>query len=147
MTYNEALIQVTHLYNLHLGRNPDSAGLNYWANALSSNQVALEAVASQISGSPEAKYFTMYLESLIQELYWAELGRLSDEPGMAYYLDALRRRIVTQADIRNKLRSSQEAILTEAVFLLCQILILEWPRCERLVPVGWRSSRFAEVTV
>lgn len=49
MTYSEAVTYVTGLYKTYLGREPDSAGLDYWATGLANNQISPASATAAIS--------------------------------------------------------------------------------------------------
>lgn len=114
MTYNEAVSVLTELYYKHMGRAPDSAGLDWWANALVSGQATPEHVADEFSKTPEATYFTMYLQSVVEEIYWSELGRDADAGGLQFWMDALRNPARSAEQVRSEIHSSSEAITYRA---------------------------------
>ncbi|MGX9221930.1 DUF4214 domain-containing protein (plasmid) [Massilia varians] len=108
MTYNEAVVYVTDLYRMYVGREPDSAGLEFWASALVNGQVTRASAATSLANSPEASYYSMYLTTSVEDAYWGELGRLADSAGLAYWLDVLRNGLSIE-NLRAALHGSQEA--------------------------------------
>jgi hypothetical protein len=110
MTYNEAVSILTELYYSQLGRAPDSAGLDWWARALANGQTTTENVAAEFAKTPEAAHYTMSLDSLLEDIYWSELGRAVDADGLGYYKDFLRRRVRSEESIRSEVHDSQEGM-------------------------------------
>lgn len=108
MTYNEAVSYLTDLYRTHLGRAPDTGGLDFWASALVNGIVTPASVAATFASSPEATYYSMYLDSTVKDLYWSEVGRLPDTGGLAFYVDLMRKGTSAET-IESYLHDSQEA--------------------------------------
>jgi hypothetical protein len=73
---------VTALYTKLLGRSPESGGLTYWENQLSSGG-SRSAVAYDIATSSE------YRGDLVGNYYESFLGRASDPGGQAYWVAQL----------------------------------------------------------
>lgn len=109
MTYNEAVAIVTPLYYTHLGRAPDASGLDFWAKALVNNQTTPSNIAAEFAKTPEAKYYTLSLEAAVQDAYYAELGRVATSSDLAYWVDQLRRRTLSEEQMRNAIHNSSEA--------------------------------------
>jgi uncharacterized repeat protein (TIGR01451 family) len=70
---------VDAIYELLLGRAPDSNGESYWASQLAAGQT-LNQVAEGIAGSQENN------TQLINDDYFHYLGRAADSGGLAYWL-------------------------------------------------------------
>lgn len=109
MTYNEAVSAITPLYYTHLGRAPDAAGLDFWAKALVNNQITLSNIAVEFAKTPEAKHYTLSLESAVQDAYYTELGRLATASDLPYWVDQLRRRVISEEQMRVDIHNSPEA--------------------------------------
>lgn len=109
MTYNEAVSVVTPLYYTHFGRAPDAAGLDFWAKALANNQTTASTIAAEFAKTPEAKYYILSLESAVQDVYYAELGRVATASDLPYWVDQLRRRTISEAQMRIDIHNSPEA--------------------------------------
>lgn len=109
MTNSEAVTIVTGIYRTHLGRAPDHGGLTFWSNALVNGHVTQANLGATLGSSPEGMQYTRYLEGIVRDIYWSELGRLPDAPGMTYHVDALRNG-TSEANISTTIRGSSEAV-------------------------------------
>lgn len=77
---------VTRCYRLILGREPDAAGISYWANLLRSRQKSAAEVISGFLGSTEFSRMRKSPEELVDILYLAMLDRQSEPTGKKYWL-------------------------------------------------------------
>lgn len=114
-TKTQAVYLVTELYQLYLGRSPDTGGLNFWSDALASGNVSYETVTANISSSPEGVAYTMSLEEIVHNIYWIELGRIAEEGGLRNNVDNLRRGTSVE-NIRIPIHNSAEAISFRASY-------------------------------
>ena len=80
---------VTRCYQVILGREPETDGLNFWVNHLASgNKTASEIIHGFIT-SNEYKNKNLSDSDVVETLYRAMLGRASDAGGKAYWLRKL----------------------------------------------------------
>jgi len=110
---DEAAAMLAVLYRDYLGRSPDSSGLAWFTNMLVTGQTTPSAIATAIASSPEGIEYTISLESIIQNIFWDELGRVADVSGLAFFVGQIRRGI-TAAYIRSDIRKTQESIIYRA---------------------------------
>lgn len=92
--------QAYRLYSAVLGRAPDSAGLGFWLSNMDQG-VSLSAVADDMMSSPEfIEHFGASLsnQQLVEASYQNFLGRVPEQAGMEYWLDALEAGTITQAE-------------------------------------------------
>jgi hypothetical protein len=112
---------LTHLYQVALSRSPDSAGLEYWANAyqsgVSCSTIALGILQSSenilrnelLSNSTDPMYAALY----VNELYRYAFNRAADQAGSNYWVSALQSGVSVQ--------SVESGFLTSAEFMkICQ---------------------------
>jgi hypothetical protein len=76
-------LYVTEMYRDLLQRDPDTASLNAWENALDSGTLQGGDIAHDILTSAE------YKENIVQNVYSQYLGRAADPSGMAYFTNLL----------------------------------------------------------
>ena len=93
MVYNpqDGIAQVVRLFNAALGREPDQAGLNFWATAIK-NGVSLTSLADGFIGSPEfaSRYGSdLSNEAFVTAVYKNTLGRDPDAEGLNFWVSAL----------------------------------------------------------
>jgi hypothetical protein len=84
--------RIARIYLGFLGRWPDAAGFDHWVlRALRGTPIT--ALTDAILATPElqARYGGTTDEQFVRRLYTDVLGRAADEPGVASWLDALRR--------------------------------------------------------
>ena len=90
ITPNAATINfVTRLYTLCLGRNPDAAGLDAWARALSNRQGTGAQVARGFFNSTEFLNKKYSNTNYVKILYRVFLGREADTNGLNSWVTAL----------------------------------------------------------
>lgn len=89
-TYSPERIKIAQLYACILGRCPELAGLNFWANLLKSGWNAAQ-IAQCLIDSPEGreKYASTTDVQFVEAMYQNVLGRTSDEPGLRYFVGLL----------------------------------------------------------
>ncbi len=102
---------VIRLYTGMLGRQPDKAGVEYWVSQLNAGN-GLRDLAAGFSASDEFTQLTTQLgggaKGLIEALYSSVLGRSSDAPGQAYWLDQLENGRIESADMALAFTNSAE---------------------------------------
>jgi len=87
----DAIAQVARLFNAALGREPDQAGLNFWASAIKGG-ASLTTLADGFIGSPEfAQRYGVNLsnEAFVTAVYKNTLGREPDAGGLGFWVSAL----------------------------------------------------------
>ena len=93
---------ISKIYEQELGREPDQAGLDYWAK----QGLTPEQIRSNIQQGDEAMgNTTTQLSGSIADIYRQELGREPDQAGIDYWLG----QNLTIDEIRNTIRNSPEA--------------------------------------
>jgi len=93
MVYNpqDGVAQVARLFNAALGREPDQAGLNFWASAIKGG-VSLTTLADGFLSSPEfAQRYGSNLsnDAFVTAVYKNTLGRTPDADGLGFWVSAL----------------------------------------------------------
>ena len=93
MVYNpqDGIAQVARLFNAALGREPDQAGLNFWASAIKGG-VSLTTLADGFLSSPEfAQRYGSNLsnDAFVTAVYKNTLGRNPDADGLGFWVAAL----------------------------------------------------------
>ena len=84
--------QTFRLYSAAFTRHPDPSGLKYWIDANSGGLISLTQTASEFAKSSEfsARYgASLDNKQYIDTLYSNVLGRLPDEGGYSFWLDAI----------------------------------------------------------
>lgn len=79
---------VTRLYNLALGREPDSAGLTFWTNQLSAGMSGRD-VALGFIFSAELNSKNLSNEEFVDLMYSIFLNRAAEESGRAFWINCL----------------------------------------------------------
>ena len=84
--------QTFRLYSAAFTRHPDSSGLKYWIDANAGGLISLTQTAAEFASSVE--FADRYGDSLsdkqyVETLYSNVLGRLPDEAGSDFWLDAI----------------------------------------------------------
>jgi hypothetical protein len=92
---------IASYYRQYLGRDPDTAGLDYWNNAAGSG-MSLADIENSIKGSSEFQN-----RNAISGLYDKYLGRTADTEGLAYWQDRANSGM-SLADIENSIQASSE---------------------------------------
>lgn len=82
---------VTRLYQVCLGRKPDTAGLNDWVSRLTSGRTTGTEVAAGFVFSPEFQRKNYCNTDYVKQLYRAFLGRESDASGLKNWVTQLER--------------------------------------------------------
>lgn len=98
------------LYQAAFARAPDAAGIGYWLQAMEQG-ATLEAIAQGFADSAEyrAVYGVQPTHAQIVDRYYQNvLGRAGDPAGVAFWKDALDRRIVTPAGLLAEFSASAE---------------------------------------
>ena len=80
---------VTRCYRALTGREPDSAGMNYWAEGLASGKMTAAQVIMGFLDSEEFAARKLGSEATVNALYQAVLDRTPDETGKAYWVSKL----------------------------------------------------------
>ncbi len=82
--------QVDRLYRAYFARSPESSGMQYW-RAQRASGVSVIRVSDAFAGSPEfaATYGSLDDPQFVELVYRNVLGRSSDGPGRAFWIDAL----------------------------------------------------------
>lgn len=78
------------LYKATFDREPDSAGLSYWNNALQGG-ASITVVAAAFAGSSEfqTKYGPLANQQFVEQLYQNVLGRAGEGSGVSFWTNAL----------------------------------------------------------
>ena len=87
--YTNTQAFVARLYSMCLGRQPDSAGLNYWNQTLVSKEKSGAAVGYGFVFSEEYKNRNTSNEDYVEMLYQVFMNRGADAAGKAYWVDYL----------------------------------------------------------
>ncbi|MBU1043640.1 MAG: DUF4214 domain-containing protein, partial [Candidatus Omnitrophica bacterium] len=114
----EQTVWLTNVYQVYLGRTPDTAGLNYYLDLLNSGAKTQDQVKAEIVVSKEA---TQYI--FLKNVYQTELGRdfTNDANGLAYYMNRLLSATNLQQEqlqIKAEIHASSEAVLYRAANVL-----------------------------
>jgi len=106
--------QISRLYAAGLNRTPDTVGLAYWDQA-ADNGWSIPQIADWFAHSPEfiQDYGALSDADFVQQLYVNILGRASDAPGAAYWINDLAAGD-TRGNILNGFAQSQENITHSA---------------------------------
>ena len=80
---------VTRCYSIILGRQPDAAGLNHWANSLENGTKAASNIIDDFINSPEFRNRGLSNAATIEILYKTMLNRAPDAAGTAYWENLL----------------------------------------------------------
>lgn len=105
--------RVARLYFASFGRNPDKAGLEYWAKRLGATdntKVTLEQVASNFVSSNEfkTKFGSLNNEQFVKQIYKQVFGRDADPGGLTYWKGRLDNKSSTRAQVVVSLSESNE---------------------------------------
>ncbi|MBQ9895632.1 MAG: DUF4214 domain-containing protein [Ruminococcus sp.] len=80
---------VTRMYNIVLGRKPDTNGLNTWVNRLNTKKATAADIVSGFFNSDEYKKKKKTNEQILTDCYNAMLGREPDASGMKSWMQKL----------------------------------------------------------
>jgi len=80
---------VTRLYTLVLNRQPETSGLNYWTNQLTSRASTGASVAHGFFFSQEMRNRGLNNNDFVEVLYNTLMNRASDASGKTYWVDQL----------------------------------------------------------
>lgn len=82
---------IFRLYRAYFLRNPDNAGLNYWAEKYASGQWTLSAISEFFASSPEFKtrYGSLTNAQFVNLIYRNVLGRNPDAGGQSHWVQRL----------------------------------------------------------
>ena len=91
MATQAQLAAVQQLYVGYLGRAADSAGQQFWANAIANGTATIASVATGFTLSAEYKaaYGGLSTDALVEKVYNNVLGRTPDAEGKAFWVAAL----------------------------------------------------------
>jgi hypothetical protein len=123
MATQAQLAAVQQLYVGYLGRAGDSAGQQFWANAIANGTATIKSVATGFTLSAEYKaaYAGLSNDALVDKVYNNVLGRASDAAGKAFWVDALAKGTVTAdtlvATIVTNLGALDQATINNKVFV------------------------------
>ena len=80
---------VSDLYQSTLGRPGDAAGIAYWAGRIARGELSVAQVTARFYSSPEyvARIGAGDVGAWVDDLYTEILGRASDAPGRAFWVD------------------------------------------------------------
>ncbi|HEU4851387.1 MAG TPA: FG-GAP-like repeat-containing protein [Telluria sp.] len=92
--------QAYRVYNAVLGRTPDAAGLGYWMASMDKGMSLGQVASYMIAGEEFIKNFGANLsnQALVQTLYQNILDRAPEQAGLAYWVDALDKGLISQAE-------------------------------------------------
>lgn len=84
---------ILRLYRAYFLRNPDRAGLDHWAEQLSSGRMTLNAISEFFARSDEfrKRYGSLTDAEFVRLVYQNVLGRRPDSKGVTHWTDTLRR--------------------------------------------------------
>ena len=97
--------QIAKFYRSYLGREPDAAGLDYWAQQMNAN-ASPQDILNSIKLSPEATGIQQ--NKALEDYYRDYLGRRPDQAGRDYWLSDLQKG-ATLEQVQQNIRQSQEA--------------------------------------
>jgi hypothetical protein len=97
--------QIARVYRTYLQREPDQAGLNYWANSAAAG-TPMPVIIQQIKASEEGK--NLAGERGIEDAYRDYLGRTPDAAGKEYWMGDIQKG-ATPEQIRAHIMQSPEA--------------------------------------
>jgi hypothetical protein len=101
--------QISNFYQTYLGRAPEQEGLSHWSSALSSGAMTADQIANAIRSSEEGRAFsTANAPKTIENLYQTYLGRAPEQEGLAHWSGALTGGQMTQQQIADAIRLSDE---------------------------------------
>ncbi|HEU4851386.1 MAG TPA: FG-GAP-like repeat-containing protein [Telluria sp.] len=92
--------QAYRVYNAVLGRAPDAAGLGYWMASMDKGMSLGQVASYMIAGEEFIKNFGANLsnQALVQTLYQNILDRAPEQAGLAYWVEALDKGLISQAE-------------------------------------------------
>ena len=88
---------VYRMYKVVLGREPDTAGLNYWVNALNSGSQAAGNIVDAFFNSGEYQGRGNSNDKIVRDCYQAMLSRTPDSEGLAWWKNRLDIGMTSQA--------------------------------------------------
>jgi len=88
MATQAQITAVQQLYVSYLGRAADSAGLDFWSNAISTGTATVASVATGLTLATEYKtaYAGLTNDALVDKVYTNVLGRPADAAGKAFWV-------------------------------------------------------------
>ena len=97
MATQAQIAAVQQLYVGYLGRAADSAGQQFWANAIANGTATIASVATgfTLSNEYKATYGGLSTSDLVEQVYNNVLGRAPDADGKAFWVAALANGTVT----------------------------------------------------
>ncbi|HMJ79298.1 MAG TPA: DUF4214 domain-containing protein [Iamia sp.] len=130
---------VLRLYRATLGRSPDRAGLEFWADALASGR-PLSWVVRSFTGSKEFRdrYGNVTDGGFVDLLYQNVLGRPAEPAGRAYWLGELRRGVPRDRLVVHFSQASEHQVRTHSELL---VTMLHLGMLDR-VPTAAERARF-----
>lgn len=123
MATQAQLAAVQQLYVGYLGRAADSAGQEFWANAIANGTATIKSVATGFTLSAEYKaaYGGLSTDALVEKVYNNVLGRAPDAAGKAFWVASLANGKVTAdtlvATIVTNLGALDQATINNKVFV------------------------------
>lgn len=123
MATQAQLAAVQQLYVGYLGRAADSAGQQFWANAIANGTATIASVATgfTLSNEYKATYGGLSTSDLVEKVYNNVLGRTPDAEGKAFWVAALASGKVTAdtlvATIVTNLGALDQATINNKVFV------------------------------
>lgn len=89
--------QVEQLYVAYFSRPADPAGLQYWANVLSTNPNGYQAISASFAASQEYKatFAGMDNNGVVSTVYEHLFGHAPDSAGAAYWVNLLNQNAIT----------------------------------------------------
>ena len=124
------------LYEAALGREPDPAGLGFWAGALEAGRITLAEAARSFVASAEfqARYGAPDNAGFVDLLYRNALGRSADAEGLAYWTGALNAGAISRAEAVLGFSESAELVAATAAPFAVGVF------APAPLPTAWRSS-------
>ena len=107
--FGQAVEPVARLYLAFFGRDPDFAGLMFWANQLR-NGFSLQGVADSFATSPEfrSRYGSLSNAAFVDLVYRNVLGRPADPAGIAYWVGQLAAGVLNRGGVMVNFSESPE---------------------------------------
>jgi hypothetical protein len=103
-------MQLALLYQSAFDRLPDTGGLAFWKNTLTSGQETLQQIAGRFAASPEftARYGTPDNSGFVHQLYENTLGRAPDAGGDAFWTGSLVTGVLNKSQVLLAIAESPE---------------------------------------
>lgn len=105
---NNVNLFVERMYNVSLNRQGDYEGQIYWVKGMINGSLSGSQCAANFINSKEYKENNLSDDEYVENLYYAFMGRKSDDGGKKYWLDALEKREKTRDQVLQGFTESAE---------------------------------------